>query len=158
LPDGFTIEVSPAATAWWSQAAVALAQGKLLTIDYGDGDGQFLRPERPQSTLRGYRGHQVAPNLLADPGQQDLTAHVDFSAIRRAGEQAGLQTDALVSQEVFLTRIVRQTWSPEGQGTFGDWTSVRTRQFQTLTHPSYLGRAFRVLIQSRGMRCESQTD
>jgi len=152
LPDGFTIEISSAATAWWSQAALKLAQGKLLTIDYGDVEGHFFRPERPGGTLRAYRDHQVCPSPLTDPGLQDLTAHVDFSAIRRAGEQAGLQTEALISQEVFLTRIARQTWSPDGAHIFGQWPSVRTRQFQTLTHPDHLGRLFRVLIQSRDMK------
>jgi SAM-dependent MidA family methyltransferase len=150
LPEEFTIEVSPAATAWWSRAASSLAEGKLLTIDYGyEAEGR-LQPERPAGTLRAYRNHQASADLLAVPGQQDLTAHIDFSQIRRTGEAQGLQTDALISQELFFTRIARETWLPHGQAVFGDWTSVRTRQFQTLTHPNYLGRAFRVLLQSRG--------
>jgi len=150
LPDDLTIELSPAAIAWWSQAANSLARGKLLTLDYGHAAGGLLRPERPQGTLRAYRNHQLCPNLLADPGLQDLTAHVDFAAARLAGEQAGLQTEALISQELFLTRIARQSWLPRGQGIFGDWTAVRTRQFQTLVHPNFLGRIFHVLVQSRG--------
>jgi SAM-dependent MidA family methyltransferase len=152
LPDGFTIEIPYAATAWWSEAAMTLAQGKLLTIDYGDVEGGCFRPERPGGTLRAYRDHQVCPSLLTDPGLQDLTAHVDFSAIRRAGEKAGLQTEALIFQEDFLTRIARQSWSQDGGHILGEWTSERTRQFLTLTHPNHLGRLFRVLIQSRGMQ------
>ena len=151
LPDDFTIEVSPAAVAWWSQAAKSLGQGKLLTLDYGHEAGNSLRPERPAGTLRAYRDHQMCSDLLADPGQQDITAHVDFSAVRLAGEVAGLQTDAFISQELFLTRIARQTWLPHGREVFGDWTVGRTRQFQTLVHPNFLGRTFRVLLQSRGM-------
>jgi SAM-dependent MidA family methyltransferase len=150
LPQDFTIEVSPAAAAWWSQAASSLAEGKLLTIDYGYDAGGQLQPERSSGTLRAYRNHHVSADLLAVPGRQDLTAHVDFSRIRRVGEEQGLKTEALITQELFLTRIARETWLPHAQSVFGDWTSVRTRQFQTLTHPSFLGRSFRVLVQSRG--------
>lgn len=148
LPDRFSTEVCPDAVAWWKQAAAQLQTGLLLTMDYGMEATEFLRPERAGGTLRAYRRHQLADDPLADPGKQDLTAHVNFSAIRRAGENAGLETQALVSQTRFLTEIARLAWQPESG--FGGWSSATTRQFQTLTHPEHLGRAFWVLIQSRG--------
>jgi SAM-dependent MidA family methyltransferase len=76
-----------------------------------------------------------------------LTAHVNFSAIARAGERADLVTEGLWSQAEFLTGIARATWEP-GSG-FGEWTPARVRQFQTLTHPDHLGRPFKVLVQRR---------
>ncbi|MHB8523287.1 MAG: class I SAM-dependent methyltransferase [Limisphaerales bacterium] len=147
LPDGFTVEVCPAAEAWWRQAAQALGSGKLLTIDYGLTGEQFFSPERSRGTLRAYRQHRASDDVLADPGQQDLTAHVNFSALQVAGESAGLKTEARRSQAQFLTPIAARTWAA-GSG-FGDWTSQRKRQFQTLTHPEHLGERFQVLIQSR---------
>jgi SAM-dependent MidA family methyltransferase len=147
LPDGFTVEISPAAVDWWRRAAAQLKRGKLLTLDYGLEAMEFLRPERAHGTLRAYRRHQHAPDPLADPGEQDLTAHVNFTAVQRAGETAGLKTDAFVSQAQFLTAIARRAWQADSG--FGPWASAETRQFQTLTHPEHFGRAFRVLVQSR---------
>jgi SAM-dependent MidA family methyltransferase len=147
LPDGFTVEVCPAASQWWLDSAEILAAGSLVTIDYGLIEDEMLSTERKGGTLRGYRRHHLASDVLADPGEQDITAHVNFSALCRVGERAGLKTDALWTQEQFLTRIAAPIFK---DGThFGQWTSGRTRQFQTLTHPNHLGGAFRVLVQSR---------
>ena len=147
LPDGFTVEVSPSAAAWWRQAALALRTGKLLTLDYGLAAGEFFAPHRGQGTLRAYREHHACGDVLADPGDQDLTVHVNLTHLQRVGETAGLRTDELVSQTQFLTRIAETTWRKESA--FGEWTPLRMRQFQTLTHPEHLGRSFRVLVQSR---------
>ncbi|MBI2947958.1 MAG: SAM-dependent methyltransferase [Verrucomicrobia bacterium] len=147
LPDGFTIEVGPAAEAWWSQAASRLAQGKLLTIDYGLLADEFFTPQRANGTLRGYHRHHVSSDLLSQVGEQDLTSHINFSALLEIGAKSGLRTEALIPQSKFLTEIVKQIErSPQS---FPPWTPARLRQFQTLTHPEHLGRPFQVLCQSR---------
>ena len=147
LPDGFTTEVGPAAQTWWEDAAQALKSGKLLTIDYGGRGEELFQPARANGTLRAYHRHRASDDLLAQPGGQDLTAHVNFTAIQTAGENAGLNTEAFASQAQFLTGIAQQVWQDGSD--FGPWTSEHTRQFHTLTHPEHLGRAFRTLIQSR---------
>ena len=147
LPDGFTIEISPAAQTWWREAACTLRRGKLLTFDYGLSREEFWLPERREGTLRAYRDHQLLADALTNPGEQDITAHVNFAEIRVAGQSAGLKTEAFLTQSKFLTDIASRAW--EGGSGFGEWTPQRTRQFQTLTHPDHLGRSFRVLIQSR---------
>jgi SAM-dependent MidA family methyltransferase len=141
LPDGFILELSPAAEAWWSAAAQALSRGWLVAFDYGFAAGEQVRPERTHGTLRAYRGHTVNDDLLASPGEQDLTAHVNFAVLQAAGEAAGLRTVELSSQERFLTRVAAEL--P------GGWTAADTRQLRTLVHPGHLGRAFRVLVQER---------
>lgn len=146
LPDNYTIEVSPAAENWWHTAARSLARGKLLAIDYGFTDTEMFSPARTRGTLRAYHRHRVSDDLLANPGEQDLTAHVNFSAIQRAGESAGLKTDVFYTQPQFLTRILEKAHK---QGQFQQLTPKQIRQFQTLTHPDHLGRAFNVLVQSR---------
>ncbi len=148
LPDGFTTEVCPAAETWWRNAAAALAGGKLMAIDYGLEAEDFFAPERREGTLRAYRRHGLSGDVLADPAMQDITAHVNFSALRAAGEAAGLRTEAFQTQAQFLTAIAAQIWN--GQRAFGEWTAARTRQFQTLTHPEHFGRPFRALVQGRG--------
>jgi SAM-dependent MidA family methyltransferase len=148
LPDGFSTEVCPAAAAWWKQAAAALGSGCLLTIDYGFTSEEFFLPHRADGTLRAYAAHHLSPDVLARPGEQDLTAHVNFTALRRAGEEAGLQTICFASQPELLVRIAEKAWKPDAG--FGPWGEKENRQFQTLVHPEHLGRGFKVLAQARG--------
>jgi SAM-dependent MidA family methyltransferase len=148
LPDGYTLEISPAAEQWWSNAARWLKHGKLVTFDYGFGADELLCSNRPQGTLRAYRKHQQVEDILADPGLQDITAHVNFARIQQAGIAAGLQTECFEMQGQYLTRLAAEAWKPEAR--FGEWNQKRSRQLLTLTHPQHLGRSFRVLIQSAG--------
>ena len=147
LPDGFTLEISPAAATWWTEAARTLRCGKLLAIDFGRTVEELLKPCSEQGTLRAYRRHHASSDLLANPGEQDLTAHVNFTQLQRIGEKLGLRTEGLPSQEQFLSHIAQRMWKKKPS--LGRWTSKQVRQFQTLTHPEHLGRAFRVLIQGR---------
>jgi SAM-dependent MidA family methyltransferase len=147
LPDDFCIEVSPAAREWWRSAAQCLKRGKLLTIDYGLEALEFLAPERASGTLRSYREHHLVEDVLANAGEQDITAHVNFTQLQAAGESAGLNTTAFLSQERLLGEIVRSIAAVPD--TFDEWTPPRTRQLQTLIHPEHLGRPFRVLVQTR---------
>ena len=144
LPDGYTFEISPAAVQWWRDAAAALTEGRLMTIDYGGVLEELLSPGRNTGTLRAYSRHQVSANVLENPGEQDLTAHVNFTDLQRAGESAGLKTESFTAQSQFLTAIARELWAHTGS-----WPQEQVRQFQTLTHPEHLGRPFRVLVQAR---------
>jgi SAM-dependent MidA family methyltransferase len=151
LPDNYTIEICPAAENWWRDAAKILAHGKLLAIDYGFTAAEQFSPSRTKGTLRAYHQHRVSDDLLANVGEQDLTAHVNFSAIQKAGEAAGLQTEDFCTQPQFLTRIFSAAVK---QNQFTPLTAKQVRQFQTLTHPEHLGRAFRVLVQAAGAMTE----
>jgi SAM-dependent MidA family methyltransferase len=148
LPDGFTAEISPEAEDWWTTAARALRVGRLLTIDYGFTTEELLAPERATGTLRAYRDQHLAVNVLASPGEQDLTTHLNFSALQQRGEAAGLKTELFATQSRFLTAIMSRilSLSPTGSA----WPARDMRQFQTLTNPEHLGHSFRVLIQTRG--------
>jgi len=146
LPDGYTIETCPAAESWWREAAGILERGKLMTIDYGLTADERFSPSRTRGTLRAYFRHHAGDDILANIGEQDLTAHVNFSAIQAAGESVGLRTEMFSTQSQFLTGILEKA---SKDNFFGEWTPAQARQFQTLTHPEHLGRAFRVLVQSR---------
>lgn len=147
LPDGFRIEVCPAAAEWWREIAGILQSGVHLALDYGFPDDTALRPEHPQGTLRAYRAHRVSGEVLVDPGEQDLTAQVDFAAVEAIGDSAGLRTLVREPQRRWLTRLFEATLKAEAG--FPRWDTSRVRQFQTLTHPEHLGRRFQVLAQSR---------
>jgi SAM-dependent MidA family methyltransferase len=146
LPDNYIIEISPAAENWWRETAGVLERGKLLAIDYGFAAAELFSPARAKGSLRAYFHHHASNDILANVGGQDLTAHVNFSAIQKAGEDAGLTTESFSTQAKFLTKILEKTLQDR---TFGGWSSSRTRQFQTLTHPEHLGRAFLVLVQAK---------
>ncbi len=146
LPDGYVIETCPAAEQWWRDAAGLLDWGRLLTLDYGFTAGEMISPARTRGTLRAYHRHHLSDDLLINPGEQDLTAHVNFSALQAAGESAGLTTEAYLTQPQFLTGILAEAVK---DAAFREWNTSRTRQFQTLTHPEHLGRAFKVLLQRR---------
>jgi SAM-dependent MidA family methyltransferase len=146
LPDGFTFEACSEGQLWWQDAARALERGKLLTIDYGMTSDELISPERKDGTLRGYYRHHPTGDLLANPGDQDITAHVNFSALIAAGEANGLKTETFETQARFLTKILLQAQKSNAPE---QWNAAQGRQFQTLTHLEHLGHSFRVLVQSR---------
>jgi SAM-dependent MidA family methyltransferase len=147
LSADFIFEISPAAANWWCEAARILRAGKLMTIDYGLTAEELFIPERSNGTLRGYHKHRQTSDVLANPGEQDITAHVNFTKLKKIGEQSGLTTDALITQEKFLNTIFAESFAQSPVPL--DWNSSRARELQTLTHPQHLGTRFRVLIQSR---------
>ena len=146
LPDGFCTEVHAEACRWWNEAASRLAAGWLVAFDYGLSGEEFFSPRRMEGTLRAYSRHRLQTDLLAEPGDQDLTAHVNFTACEAAGLAAGLRTMERATQAKFLTGIAGPLWTdPKWAG----WTVSQVAQFKTLTHPEHLGRSFQVLAQHR---------
>ena len=99
-PEAPVLEVSPAATAIMSSLAARIASdgGAALVIDYGYEGPAF------GDTLQAVRGHAYV-DPLAEPGEADLTAHVDFAALARAAAEAGAMPRPLVAQGEFLGRL-----------------------------------------------------
>ncbi len=147
LPDGFTTEICPAAEDWWSSAAQSVKAGKLMTLDYGSHNEGGLSPSHPHGTVRAYLRHKLCDDILANVGEQDITANVDFQAIQRVGEAMGLRTETFTSQLQFLVGIAGSLVS--SIASTGEWSPQKSRELQTLIHPEHLGRAFRVLVQTR---------
>ena len=147
LPDRFEAEFAPQARTWYREAAGSLKAGWLTSIDYGFDSEVLVSPNHPTGTLRAYQNHQHADDLLAWPGEQDLTAHVNWAAIRSDGEEQGLTTTGLIDQSRFLTQILADATA----GDSGAWqmTPKEIRRFQMLTHPDHLGHKFQVLVQQR---------
>jgi SAM-dependent MidA family methyltransferase len=114
LETGARAEVNLAAVAWVTAAASRLRRGFLVLFDYGYQAAELYSEARRQGTLATYHRHLVdapgegsaGPAWLAEPGNRDLTSHVDFTSVRRAAERAGLETVAVVSQTRFLLDIL----------------------------------------------------
>lgn len=97
-------EVSPAAEGWVASLGAALAGGYLLFIDYGDEEPGLLAREG-NGTVRGFARHRLLEDPFADPGAHDLTATVNFTAIRRAAEGAGLELAGSATQREVLIAL-----------------------------------------------------
>jgi SAM-dependent MidA family methyltransferase len=143
LPDRYTIERSPSAESWWQQAADHLKQGHLVTIDYGFTGLDKFAPQRTNGTLRTYDQHRVGDDLISNPGQKDITAHVDFPVLKIIGEGSGLKTENLTSQETFMNHCLEKALHQGLQP-----SPKQLAQFRTLMHPEHFGKAFKVLVQS----------
>jgi SAM-dependent MidA family methyltransferase len=105
LGDGDRIEICPAAAAWFASAARGLRRGYAILIDYGYPAAELYRAHRLAGTVRAHRAHTVTDHPFAYVGEQDLTAHVDFSALRRAGEGVGLTFAGQTNQGAFLASL-----------------------------------------------------
>ncbi len=147
LPNAFTVELSPAAVSWWLQAAHRLNEGWLLTADYGFLQDDFFTPQRAGGTLRAYSRHRSRTDLLEAVGEQDITAHVNFSLLMQAGESAGLKQEEFVPQGIYLKTVLEEIERKPAE--FPLWTPMRYRQLMSLMHPEHLGRVFKILVQSR---------
>ena len=105
LAEGDRIEISPSAASWFAAAARGLRRGYAIVIDYGYPAAELYGAHRLAGTVRAYRGHTVSDDPFAHVGEQDLTAHVDFSALRGAGEDAGLTLAGQTNQGAFLASL-----------------------------------------------------
>ncbi len=105
LQEGYRLDISPAAAHWFSGVATALARGYAILIDYGYAAAELYRDHRLEGTLRGYTEHTVNDDPFRLVGEQDLTAHVDFTALERAGRVAGLVSAGLTTQGAFLASV-----------------------------------------------------
>jgi SAM-dependent MidA family methyltransferase len=110
LRPGQIVDLAPSAAAVVSALADALERGYLLTIDYGGTAEELRAPHRMDGTLLAYHRQRAHGRVLDRPGRQDLTAHVDFSSLMRAGEAAGLRTALFTTQRELLLRLGVERW------------------------------------------------
>lgn len=152
LATGYISEINLRAEAWVRSIADILKQGALLLIDYGFPRAEFYHPQRAQGTLMCHYRHQAHDDPLRLVGLQDITAHVDFSAIAEAGTAAGLTLAGYTSQAAFLLGCgLEQIMG------VSDPNDVRahltlTQQIKKLTLPHEMGELFKVIALTRGVR------
>lgn len=103
--EGYRSEVNLAALDWLGVVADRLQRGYVLTIDYGYPASRYYNPRRSQGTLQCYWHHQRHNNPYINIGGQDITAHVDFTALERWGERCGLAKIGWTQQELFLMAL-----------------------------------------------------
>ena len=102
LPDGYGSEISLTARGWMRSAGRWLSRGALLAIDYGFPRREYYHPQRLMGTLMCHYRHHAHADPLWLPGLNDITAHVDFTAMAQAAQEGGLQVLGYTSQAHFL--------------------------------------------------------
>jgi SAM-dependent MidA family methyltransferase len=150
--DGCTAEACLAAPAWMTHAAEALRRGYVLTLDYGYEASELYAPWRKQGTMLTFYRHTSGDDPYVRIGRQDITASVDFTSVRRAGESAGLMTLDTTAQAEFLAGAGagEALASPPEAGHLEAYYALR-RAVMELTDPAGLGR-ITVLLMGKGVR------
>ena len=153
---GEQVEAPLIAQRYLSQVAAAVDCGIIVTIDYG-----YTRQEQlaggHRGTIAAYRQHSVSANPYEAPGDQDITAHVNFTALAAALEQGGMQVQPLVTQSQFLMGIGEHNQFADA---FEDCRLPQEHakvalQLKHLVTPAGVGETFHVLIGSKGINQES---
>ena len=155
LEAGFVAEVNLAAVDWVGAAARALDRGFLLLIDYGHVAAQLYSAAHAGGTLMSLRSHasearDEGRGWLNEPGERDLTSHVDLTGVRLAAEDAGLTTLGLVDQTYFLLGLGLEEWLARPAS---DPASELRRRLamKTLMLPGGMGSTHKVMIFGRGV-------
>ena len=145
LPDGYGSEVGLAAAAWMRSAAAWLARGALLAIDYGFPRREYYHPQRLMGTLMCHYRHHAHADPLWLPGLNDVTAHVDFTAMADAAHEGGLDVLGYTSQAHFLLNcgLLEQLGA--------DHSAQRANEAQRLLSEAEMGELFKVLAVGRGI-------
>lgn len=149
--EGYQTEVSPGAAVWLGQAAARLERGYVLVADYGFARADYYLPERREGTLTAYSRQRRRADVLADPGGQDITAHVDFTALAEAGLERGLALAGFADQHHFLAALGRTVFQDITDP--AELTPERrkaVRAFTMLAHPSMMGLGFQYLALAKG--------
>ncbi len=147
----YVSEVNLAAQGFMRSLGQMLERGVILMLDYGFGQSEYYHPQRSQGTLMCHFRHHAHADPFFLPGLQDITAHVDFSAIARAGQEAGLDLLGYASQANFLincglTDLLGQI-SPEDPAAYLPVVA----QIQKLVSPAEMGELFKAIALGRGM-------
>jgi SAM-dependent MidA family methyltransferase len=153
LDEGQQAEASSQACHWIEEAGKKLQRGFVLTIDYGHEASELYDQRHVRGTLLAYHRHRAGEDFFRAPGEQDLTAHVNFTALDHWGQRAGLVRTGLASQSSFLMALARQSNFAELQ-TEGTSESERSRArllFKTLIYPEGMGETFQVFVQHKNV-------
>jgi SAM-dependent MidA family methyltransferase len=156
-PDRYRTEVNLAALSWLKLVAQKLQRGYVISIDYGYTADRYYNPMRTQGTLQCYYQHAYHNNPYINIGNQDLTAHVDFTALQNQGELLGLQKVGFIPQGMFLMALGLGERIASISSSDGDIQSLlrRRQNLHQLIDPMELGK-FGVLIQSQGLTKHEQ--
>lgn len=148
--EGQVSELHLAAARWMFHVARVLRRGIVITIDYGHTNSDYYAADRKDGTLVCYHQHAVSTNPYARVGEQDMTAHVNFSALAKAGKESDLMPLGFTTLANWLmglgVEVMVENQDPESQ---------EVQVLSQLLRPHGMGTTFKVFVQQKGMEATS---
>jgi SAM-dependent MidA family methyltransferase len=147
LPDGYRSEINLRALDWLTDIAGRLERGYVLTIDYGFDRQEYFAPHHQDGHLQCYYRHTKSGNPYEHIGEQDITAHVEFTSLIEHGRQLGLEPVLFTDQAHFLLEAGKDIIQEIVEREAGQLSRERNAIHQLLH--STMGRTFKVLVQRK---------
>jgi SAM-dependent MidA family methyltransferase len=146
--EGYRTEVNLRALDWLTDVSQRLKRGWIVTIDYGYERPEYFAPHHRDGTLLCYYRHTKSANPLTNIGEQDITAHVEFTSLIEHGKKLGLEPVLFTDQSHYLLQIGEPEIAEIVDRTAGQPSKERAAIHQ-LIHPELMGRTFKVLVQRK---------
>jgi SAM-dependent MidA family methyltransferase len=146
---GYRTEINLKIRNWLEEIAAVLSSGFLLTIDYGYSAEEYYNEDRTRGTLLCYYKHQINENPYKNIGKQDITAHVNFSSLKKWGEEFGLKTIGYCPQGIFLIACGIDEVITELYSNSPDY-SFEVTKIKGLILPQGMGESHKVMVQYKG--------
>ena len=152
VPVPYESEIGLVGRAWMKLLAARLERGALLVIDYGFPQREYYHPQRATGTLMCHYRHRSHGDVFFHPGLQDITAHVDFSALAQAAREGGLDVLGFANQAQFLVNCgITEVLEREDAADAARY-APRAAEAQKLLSPAEMGELFKVLAVGRGVQ------
>jgi len=148
LPEGFRTEANLKIKGWLKEVSNKLLKGFVLTIDYGYPAEDYYSEDRNRGTLLCYHQHQINENPYQNIGEQDLTAHVNFSSLKKWGDESGLKTIGFCPQGTYLVSLGIDEVINEIYGDSPDFFEIA--KIKGLILPQGMGESHKVMVQYKG--------
>lgn len=146
---GYRTEINLRIKDWLKSIDKIISEGFILTIDYGYPAWDYYGEHRDRGTLLSYRQHQVAEDAYQNIGEQDITAHVNFSSVKKWGEELGFKTLGFCQQGTFLIALGIDEIMRELYETSPDYL-FEVAKIKRLIFPGTMGETHKVIVQYKG--------
>jgi SAM-dependent MidA family methyltransferase len=152
VPAPYDSEIGLAGQAWMRTLGERLEQGVIFVIDYGFPRREYYHPQRSMGTLMCHAHHRAYGDPFERPGEQDITAHVDFSALALTAQESGLEVLGYATQAQFLVNCgITEVLAQANLENALHYAPIAA-QAQRLLSPSEMGELFKVLAVGRGVK------
>ena len=152
VPVPYASEIGLVGRAWMKLLAARLERGALLVIDYGFPQREYYHRQRTMGTLMCHYRHRSHGDVFFHPGLQDITAHVDFSALAQAARDGGLEVLGYANQAQFLVNCAITEVLEQEDASDAVRYAPRAAEAHKLLSPAEMGELFKVLAVGRGVQ------